>query len=59
MGLNPLTDDEVEDIYLGALEVLERTGIKVQADEAIDIYADAGCKVDRESHIVRIQPETR
>lgn len=57
MGLNPLTDDEVEDIYLGALEVLERTGIKVQADEAIDIYADAGCKVDRESHIVRIQPE--
>ena len=26
MGLNPLTDEEVEDIYLGALEVLETDG---------------------------------
>jgi trimethylamine--corrinoid protein Co-methyltransferase len=57
MGLNPLTADEVEDIYLGALEVLERTGIKVQDDECMDVFADAGCKVDRENHIVRIQPE--
>ncbi len=57
MGLNPLTGDEVEDIYLGALEVLERAGIKVQDDECLDIFADAGCKVDRESHIVKFQPE--
>ena len=30
MGLFPLTDDEIGDIYLGALEVLERCGIAVQ-----------------------------
>jgi trimethylamine--corrinoid protein Co-methyltransferase len=57
LSLNPLTDDEIEDIYLGALEVLERTGIKVQDDECMDVFADAGCKVDRADHIVRIQPE--
>ena len=52
-----LTEDEVEDIYLGALEVLERAGLKVQDPDCIDIFADAGCKVDRETHIVRFPPE--
>ena len=57
LGLWPLTDDELDDIYLGALEVLERAGLKVQDPDCIDIFADAGCKVDRETHIVRFPPE--
>jgi trimethylamine---corrinoid protein Co-methyltransferase len=57
MGIAPLTDDEIDDIYLGALEVLEQCGIAVQDDECMDILADAGCRVDRETRRVRIAPE--
>jgi len=57
MGLYALTDDEIDDIYLGALEVLERAGISVQDEECMDIFADAGCSVDRAEHRVRIAPE--
>ncbi len=36
--------------------MLERTGVFVEADEALDLFADGGCLVDRETHIVRIPP---
>jgi len=54
MSLNVLTADEVDDIHLSTLEVFERTGIFAESTEALDIYADGGCSVDRERHIVRI-----
>jgi trimethylamine--corrinoid protein Co-methyltransferase len=57
MGLCPLTDDELEDIYLGALEILERTGIWVEDTEPLDIFSDFGCKVDRDAHRVWMAPE--
>jgi len=57
LHLSALTDDELDDIYLGALEVLERAGIKVESEDCIDVLADAGCKVDREAHVVRMPPE--
>ena len=47
-SLNVFTDAEMDDIHLATLEVLERTGVFVEADEAIDIFSDAGCRVDRE-----------
>ncbi|MGZ4199215.1 MAG: trimethylamine methyltransferase family protein [Thermoleophilia bacterium] len=56
LSLNVFTESELEDIHLATLEVLERTGVFVEADEAIDLFADGGCLVDRESHIVRIPP---
>jgi trimethylamine---corrinoid protein Co-methyltransferase len=57
LGLSPLSEDEVEDIYLGALEVLERAGIKVEDPEVMDILSDAGCRVNRENGLCRIPPE--
>jgi len=54
LSLNILTDDELEDIHLGTLEVLERTGIFIENDEALDIFESAGAKVIRDSKIVKI-----
>jgi len=56
LSLNVFTEDEVQDIHLATLEVLERTGVWVELEEAMDIFADGGCRVDRESQIVRIPP---
>ena len=56
LHLDVFTADEVEDIHLSSLEVLERTGVFVEDDEPLDIYADGGCRVDRERHMVHIPP---
>ena len=56
LSLNVFTESELSDIHLASLEVLERTGVFVEADEALDIFADGGCDVDRESHIVCLPP---
>jgi trimethylamine--corrinoid protein Co-methyltransferase len=31
--------------------------VLVEADEALDLFSDAGCRVDREAHMVKIPPE--
>jgi trimethylamine---corrinoid protein Co-methyltransferase len=54
LSLNVFTQDEIEDIHLATLEVLERTGVFVEDDEALDIFSDGHCIVDREKHNVRI-----
>jgi trimethylamine---corrinoid protein Co-methyltransferase len=51
-----LTEDAIQEIHLGTLEVLEQTGVWVELDEAIDIFSDGRCPVDRETHTVRIPP---
>jgi trimethylamine--corrinoid protein Co-methyltransferase len=56
LGMAPLSEGDLQDIHLATLEVLERTGIWVEADDAIDVYADGGCHVDRETRRVRIPP---
>jgi trimethylamine--corrinoid protein Co-methyltransferase len=56
LSLNVFTEAELEDIHLSTLEVLERTGVFVEDDEPLDIFADGGCTVDRETHMVRIPP---
>ena len=56
LSLNVFTESELEEIHLATLEVLERTGVFVEDDEALDIFKDGGCRVDRETHIVRIPP---
>ncbi len=55
-SLNVFTEAEMDDIHLATLEVLERTGVFVEADEALDIFSDAGCRVDRDKRIVKIPP---
>jgi len=56
LSLNVFTEAELQDIHLGSLEVLERTGVWVEADDALDIFADGGCVVDRETRMVRVPP---
>ncbi len=56
LSLNVFTEAEVDDIHFATLEVLERTGVFVEADEALDIFGDAGCRVDRDARLVRIPP---
>jgi len=53
-GFSVLGPADVEDIHLGTLEVLDRTGIFVEDGEPLDIFADGGCLVDRDRHVVRI-----
>jgi trimethylamine--corrinoid protein Co-methyltransferase len=53
----PLVDGDLEQIHAGALDVLERTGVWVEMDDAIDVFDDGGCHVARESRVVRIPPQ--
>lgn len=41
-----LSDDQCENIFMTALEVLERTGAEVQNKEALELFEKAGCWVD-------------
>jgi trimethylamine--corrinoid protein Co-methyltransferase len=54
LSLNVFTDDELGDIHLSTLEVLQRTGVWVEDDEALDVFAAGGADVDRAAKIVRI-----
>ncbi len=56
LSLNVFTESELDDIHLGTLEVLERTGVFVEADDARAIFKDGGCAVDGETRMVRIPP---
>lgn len=53
-GLNVFTESDILDIHLATLEVLERSGIYLQCDEALQIFADHGADVDFQEHMVRI-----
>jgi trimethylamine--corrinoid protein Co-methyltransferase len=55
--LSLFAEADLDDLHNATLEVLERGGVLVEDDEAIDLYADAGCWVDRETHMVRIPPD--
>jgi trimethylamine---corrinoid protein Co-methyltransferase len=56
LSMSVFTDAELDDIHFATLELLERTGVFVEDDEALDIFADGGCRVDRETRMVRIPP---
>jgi trimethylamine--corrinoid protein Co-methyltransferase len=48
-----MSADEVEQIHRASLRILERIGIEVLGDRALDLCARAGAAVDRERRIVR------
>ncbi len=56
MSVNVFTESELDDIHLATLEILERTGVFVEDDEALDIFKDGGCRIDRETRLVKIPP---
>jgi trimethylamine--corrinoid protein Co-methyltransferase len=55
-GLNSFSDDELYDIHIATLEVLEKTGLFIETDEALDLFDGFGAQVDRANNIVRIPP---
>ena len=55
-SLNSFNDDELYDIHMATLEVLEKTGLFVEADEALDLFDGFGAQVDRAKNVVRIPP---
>ena len=42
-----LSEDQVEEIFHAALDVLERVGTRVYGQEALDLLAEAGCLVGK------------
>ena len=56
LSLNIFTEDELEAIHLGTLEVLAETGVFVENDEAMDYFEVGGAEVDRGTHTVKIPP---
>ncbi len=51
-----LSPEEVESIQNKTLEILERTGIKVNLKKMRDLLADHGCRVDPKTHITKLPP---
>jgi len=56
LSLDILSEDELEDLHLGTLELLEQTGIFVENDEALDLFEGGGAVVNRETKMVKIPP---
>lgn len=54
IGLNMFTYDELYDIHLATLDLLWNTGVKVESEEARQIFGDNGANVNEETHIVKI-----
>jgi trimethylamine--corrinoid protein Co-methyltransferase len=52
--LEMLSNVDLERIHRGALYVLEKTGMRVEHDRALELFADNHCKVDFEDKRVRI-----
>ena len=55
-SLNIFSDDELYEIHLATLEVLQKTGIFVEDQEALDIFDGGSAFVDPKSKIVKIPP---
>ena len=55
-GFDVFTDDEIDKIHLATLEVMEKTGLYVGTDEALDVLEGGGAKIDREKRIVKFPP---
>ncbi|NOX34815.1 MAG: hypothetical protein GXP56_13975 [Deltaproteobacteria bacterium] len=56
LSLNILTDDELEEIHYGTLEVLNETGVFIEDENALDSFEDGGAVVDRNTRNVKIPP---
>lgn len=53
-SLNLLGDVNLEQIHLATLEVLEDVGVRIDCEEALDIFRQAGARVEDDKKIVHI-----
>ncbi len=54
VGLNTISYDQFEELHFASLETLERVGVKVFDEEALELLKKAGAMVD--GNLVRIPP---
>lgn len=52
-GLKSMTEDDIIKIHDSSLEVLEKTGIEIGSEAALDICQKGGCKVNKKTKVVR------
>ncbi|HBV88422.1 MAG: trimethylamine methyltransferase [Peptococcaceae bacterium BRH_c23] len=56
MGVLLFSDDELYAIHCATLDVLQHNGLKVESEEAREIYSSGGALVDSKTHMVKIPP---
>jgi trimethylamine--corrinoid protein Co-methyltransferase len=56
LSLNFLADEELNEIHQGTLEILDKTGVFIEDEKALDCFESGGARVDRQTKIVRIPP---
>ncbi len=52
--INFLDTDQLDNLQAATLEILENTGVQFPSEQALDIFAEHGAVVDRESQVVKI-----
>jgi trimethylamine--corrinoid protein Co-methyltransferase len=57
LSFGSLTDAELNNIHLATLEVLEKTGLYIETEEALEIFDGAGAQIDGDNKIVKIPPQ--
>ena len=55
--LRAIEPDQMERLHRGTLDVLERTGLRIQGEFLLRALADAGCRVDFAARRAWIKPE--
>ena len=56
LSFSVFTEDELRDIHAATLEVLWKTGIFVEDDEALEIFDSGGTAINKKREIVKIPP---
>ena len=54
--LKILSDEQIEQIHRGTLNVLQETGVKIYHDEALQVLKKAGCQVDLADKLAKLPP---
>jgi trimethylamine--corrinoid protein Co-methyltransferase len=54
--LEILTEEQLEAIHRGALDVLQVTGVQFESERALKVFEKGGCQVGHEDHRVRFPP---
>jgi len=57
MNLTILSDDDLEKIHASTLSVLQKTGIFIEEEDALNRFEDSGAQVDRREKVVKIPPQ--
>ncbi len=54
LRLEVFTADELREVHLATLEVLSRTGVFVEDDEALELFAGAGAEIDHTRRVAHL-----